>query len=325
MTSALSLLITCDLTLEALAMLRAQNNLKIEFSKSQQPTAEELQDAQALLVRSGTKVNEHLIKQCPKLKFVVTATSGFDHIDLNFCKKQNIAVSFCPQANAESAAQWTMTLMLNLLRQFPKTTMALEQNKWREGLKRGLELSGLQLGLIGLGRIGSRVAELAQVFQMNVVAHDPYVEMSHFEKLGVKPLGLIEVFKTSDVVSFHVPLTKDTRHMINHRTLEHLNPDAYLINASRGGVIDETELAVRMRTGLLSGAALDVFEKEPLASDSPLKGLNNVILTPHVGAFTEQAFTRGSQEAANKVISFLRGEPVSDLLPPPTPWAAQLL
>jgi D-3-phosphoglycerate dehydrogenase len=323
--SKVKVLVTCDLTSEALAVLRSRDDIDLQFSQTPQPTPAELEKVQVLLTRSGTRVNDQLLQNAPALKFVVTATSGFDHFDLKLLQKNGVGASFCPSANAESAAQWTLTLMLNLLRQFSKMAASVRQQKWREGFTRGVELSGLQLGIVGLGRIGSRVATLAQAMQMDVVTYDPYVPRETFSRLNVKTLGLIELFKTSDVISFHVPLTIETKAIVNRRTLEHINPDAYLINVSRGAVIHEAELATHMRLGHLKGAALDVFENEPLPKDSPLRGLSNVILVPHVGAYTDQAFARGSFEAAEKVVAFLRGQPVSDSLPPQTEWANHLI
>lgn len=320
-----NVVVTCEITTEALALLKSQNHLDVSFSKSGQPEIDEIQQAHGLLIRSGTRLHRDLLLQCANLEFIVTATSGFDHIDLTTCKERGIEVSYCPEANVESAAQLTLSLILNILRHLPQMHNRVTKNHWRENTKRGLELTGLQLGLVGLGRIGKRVAQLAQAFQMNVVAHDPYVDTSEMQNLGVQPLGLIEVFKTSDVVSFHVPLTSETKHLVNHRTLAHFNPDAYLINASRGPVIDETELAVRMREGLFSGVALDVFEREPLPKESPLRVLDNAIFTPHVGAYTEQAFQRASMQAAEKISAWFKDQKCKDLLPPNTEWARYLI
>lgn len=319
------ILVTCDLTTEALALLKSQPGLEVSFSKERQPTPEEIKNSHALLVRSGTRLHKDLLMTAQNLEFIVTATSGFDHIDLETCRKKSIRVSHCPEANVESAAQLTVAMILNALRQLPQLHSKVIKNHWRENTSRGKELTGLQLGVVGMGRIGQRVARLAQAFQMTVVAHDPYVSVDKIQQMGVQTLGLIELFKTSDVITFHVPLTSETKHMVNHRTLGHFNPEAWIINASRGPVIDETELAVRMREGLFSGAALDVFEREPLPKESPLRLHEKIVLSPHVGAYTEQAFERASSQAAEKVVSWFTEGQWTDRLPPETEWAKHLI
>ncbi len=318
------LLVTCDLTTEALALLRSQADLEVSFSKSRHPTPAEIQSAHALIIRSGTRLHKELLTKAKDLEFVVTATSGFDHIDLKTCQERQIRVSHCPEANVESAAQLTLSMILNALRQLPQLHQKVIKNHWRENIKRGKELTGMQLGVIGMGRIGRRVAQLAQAFQMTVVAHDPYVPAKDLQSVGVQPLGLIEVFKTSDIISFHVPLTSETKHMVNHRTLAHFNPEAWIINTSRGAVINETELAVKMRKGLFSGIALDVFEKEPLPKESPLRPQEKIVFSPHVGAYTEQAFAKASRQAAEKVISWFNKGQWTHRLPPEAEWAKYL-
>ena len=314
-----------DCAIEAIALLKSMFANQVASITQRELTADDLKDTEALLIRSATRVNRELLSRAPKLKVIVSATVGFDHLDLEALAERNIVAMYCPSAHTESTAQLTIAQCLNLTRSLVLADKAIRKDYWRTELKRKASLEGMQLGIVGFGRIGRRVSELAKAFKMQVVAHDPYVEQDRFEQHKVKSLGLIEVLKTSDIVTFHVPLTTETMHMVNEKTLEHFNPNAYLINASRGGVINETELAVKMRTGMLNGAALDVFEKEPLKKQSPLMELPNVLLSAHMGAYTLDALEQGSMEAARKIVGYLQNGKISDSLPPKQEWAKHLI
>jgi D-3-phosphoglycerate dehydrogenase len=314
-----------DCAIEAIALLKSMFANQVEVITQRELTREDLQHTEALLVRSGTRIDNELLARAAKLKVVVSATAGFDHIDLEAMQARGVVAMFCPSAHTESTAQLTIAHCLNLTRSLVLADKAIRKDYWRTEIKRKASLEDMQLGVVGFGRIGQRVAELAQAFKMKVVAYDPYVEGLEFEKHQVEPLSFVEVIKTSDIVSLHVPLTQETRHLVNEKTLEHFNPKAYLINASRGGVINETELAVKMREGVLSGAALDVFVKEPLRRQSPLMELSNVLLSAHMGAYTSNALEKGSMEAARKIINYLQNGKVSDSLPPKQEWAKHLL
>ena len=312
-------ILVCDhYTPEALSRLHGIGEVK--KAKNFQPTTEELEGVEALLVRSRTKVSEALLLQAPQLKYVITATSGFDHIDFLACEKAAVQVAYTPEANADSAAEHTLALILNLVRSINTGDRLIRKHEWKEHLPKTHSLKDLQLGIVGLGRIGQRVAKLAKAFGMHIVAHDPYVTPETFKQLGVEPLSLIEVLLSSDVITLHVPMTKETRYLINHQTLEHINPDAYLINVARGDLIDETELAIKMEKGLLKGAALDVFEKEPLPQESRLRSLKNVLLTPHVGAYCIDAFARGSELAVDELLYMLEVQKSPSRLPLAAGW-----
>jgi D-3-phosphoglycerate dehydrogenase len=312
-------ILVCDhYTPEALARLGGIGS--VQKSTSFQPVASELAEAEALLIRSRTKIHQGLLEQTPRLKYVVTATSGFDHVDFEACQKRNIQVAYTPEANADAAAEHTFALMLNLVRSVNAGDRAIRRHEWKESLPKTHGLKGLQLGLVGLGRIGQRVAALARAFGLQVAAHDPYLEPEIFKKLEVQKLSLIEIFLSSDIISLHVPLTKETKYLVNHQTLEHFNPEAYLINTARGELIDELELAIRMEEGFLKGVALDVFEKEPLPQDSRLRGLKNAVLTPHVGAYCLDAFAKGSQLAVDELLYMLEGQKSPSQLPLSQAW-----
>lgn len=279
---------------------------------------EDWQEAEVLLIRSQTRVDEKLLAKAPKLRLVVTATSGFDHIDWRACRARNITAAFTPEANAASTAELTIFLMSALLRQTVPQMENARSGKWREGIKRGDALEGKTLGIVGLGRVGFRVARLAQAYDMKIVAHDPYAEKSAFE--GVERMAFVELLRAADVVSFHVPLTKQTKHMINLATLGEMPSGGYILNMSRGACIDESEVLVALRKQKLAGVAFDVMEREPPLASNELLRHPSVLVTPHVGAFTTQAFEKASNAAVDRVIRFSQNQSISDTLPLSTPW-----
>lgn len=276
--------------------------------------------AEALLIRSRVAVSADLLKKAKKLQVVVTATSGFDHIDLDATKKWGITVMNTPNANRESAAQLTLTLMLALNQRLIEAHRLTKAGLWRQEHILGSELDGKTWGLVGVGRIGSRVAELVRAFRMNLIAYDPYLPEESFERHQVKRVSYEELLKLSDVISFHVPKTKETHKMLNASHFEYINRDVFLVNTSRGTVIDEESLVKALENKWLRGVALDVFEKEPLSRTSKLLNFPEVILTPHIGAYTEDAFFRASEEAVLKLIRFFRDGTTEDSLPPKAAW-----
>lgn len=313
-------LVTGNYTTESLTRLQVELNAQVQVSRGKYPTDNELKGVSGLLVRSQTAVDKKLLDRTLDLKAVVTATSGFDHIDLEECQKRNIVVMHTPDANAPCAAEITLLLLLSLSHKMSEAQSLLKNHNWKSDLSRTSELRGQNLGLIGLGRVGSRVAKLAQGFGMSVSAFDPYIEESVFTELGVERLGLTELFIQCPILSFHVPLTRETYRLVNRATLDTMTPGVAIVNASRGSVIDETELVEAMERGIVSAAALDVFEQEPLPQSSRLRKMKNVFLTPHIGGFSREAFERGSSEAVDKMIGFFKEEKISDALPPLSLW-----
>jgi D-3-phosphoglycerate dehydrogenase len=305
------------------SVLYLQGHPWAEVVKSDSPSIlplEHLVSAHALLIRSRTQINEELLKKARNLQVIITATSGFDHIDLEATKKWGITVMHTPTANIESAAQLTFGLVLNCASRILDGHKMVKSGEWDRNRLQGFELSGSHYGIVGLGRIGQRVAQIAKAFKMNVAAYDPYQEDEVFEKLGVQRLGLEEVLKTSDVVSLHVPKTLETERMINRTQFEYMNRQLILVNTSRGTVIHEDDLCEALDKGFLRAVGLDVFEKEPLDRNSKLLQYPNVILTPHIGANTEEAFYKASKIAATKLVGFFSDGSTSDALPPRVPW-----
>jgi D-3-phosphoglycerate dehydrogenase len=277
-------------------------------------------EADVLLVRSHIKVTKQFLAPLKNLKLIVSATSGFNHIDWQAARAQNVMVTHTPDANTQSAAELTMLLMLAWSRKFTSGVYNVRQHKWRKNLLRGESLEGKSIGIIGLGKVGSKVAHLAQAFGMSVVAHDPYISAERFEKHNAERLGLMELLKSADFVSLHVPLTSETKHLINYPTLREMMPSTVLVNTSRGPVVDESEVVVALNENVIAGALLDVLEREPPQNDSKLLTHQKIILTPHIGAFTDQAWDKASREAAAKVIDFANGKSLGDTLPLDFPW-----
>lgn len=301
--------------------LQQQSFLKLSRVQDPQKIPDALlAEAHGIIIRSRTKVDETFLKKAPNLQVIVTATSGFDHIDLAATQKWGVTVMHTPRANIESATQLTWSLILASAHKTFLGHKMVKDGAWDRDMITGLELSGRTLGIIGLGRIGSRVAEIAQAFGMIVVAHDPYAEDESFDRLKIPRLSYEEVLKTSDILTFHVPKTAETEHMLNRSQFEYIHRGIILINTSRGSVVKEADLVEALENGWVKSAGLDVFEKEPLSREAKLMKLPQVILTPHIGANTEEAFYKASSIAAQKLIYFLTDGSTSDTLPPRVPW-----
>lgn len=305
---------------EALSPLKKIPGAEIIQQQNPTPTTEHLSSVEAMLIRSRTLINIELLRKTPQLKVVVTATSGFNHIDVQECKRRDIKVFYTPEANAQSAAEMTILLMLNCLRRIPQVISVNQQNLWKDHLSAGEELSGKMIGLIGFGRVGKKVAKLAQAFEADVQFYDPYVDFETASQTGTQKTDLTQLLKTSDIVSLHVPLTPITKNLMHANNLAEMSSEAYLINASRGEVVSEIALIQALASGQLAGAGLDVFEREPLAAESKLRSLPNVFITPHIGALTEQALQKASFFAVNKLLDYLQTKNADDALPNGVPW-----
>lgn len=316
-----NILITDRFAAESLSWLERHPHLKID--RTDHPSKwplDRVVGAHALLIRSRTPIDEGLLKRARQLQVIITATSGFDHIDLDACAKWGVTVMHTPTANVESAAQLTWALLLNLANRVQLSRPLIESGDWRRDQVIGMELSGRTHGIVGLGRIGSRVARLAQAFGMQVLAFDPYQSESHFEKTGVVRASLEELLRQSDSVSLHVPKTAETENMLTREMLSRIPRPLLLVNTSRGSVAREADLLFALRHRWLGGLGLDVFLDEPLDPASELLREPQVVLTPHIGANTEDAFIKASQSAAEKLVNFFLDGSTSETLPPRAPW-----
>lgn len=266
--------------------------------------AAELADADALVVRSATRVTDQLLEQAPHLRVVGRAGVGIDNIDLDAATHRGIVVMNTPGGNAPSVAEHALALMLALARSVPQLNAAMHAGRWEKSGAAGCELRGKTLGLVGLGRVGAEVARRAQGFEMHVVAHDPYLSPERAKEWGVELLPLKEVLAKSDFISLHTGLSDATRGMINAGAIAQMKRGARLVNTARGELVDEAAVADALQSGQLAGAALDVFETEP-PKNSPLMSMNNVIATPHVAGSTTEAQEEVGVQIAQQVRDYL--------------------
>jgi (S)-sulfolactate dehydrogenase len=268
-----------------------------------------LAGARGLIVRNRTQVRPALLDAAPGLRVVGRLGVGLDNIDVDACKARGIAVHPANGANDLSVAEYVITAALVLLRGAWFATPAVLAGGWPRQACMGRELSGRVMGLVGFGSIAREVAARARAFGMKIAAFDPYVAEGDPVWGSARRQGLDELLATADVVSLHVPLTAETRHLIDAQALRRMRTGAILINAARGGVVEESALAAALRAGHLGGAALDVFEAEPLTKEAAttFENVPNLVLTPHIAGVTEESNVRVSALIAAKVRQALRG------------------
>ena len=275
-----------------------------------------LHDADALVVRNQTRVDGALVKNASKLKVVGRIGVGLDNLELPVLRERNITVTWAPGTNAVSVAEYVLGVMLTFSRAFTRVSAELHQGRWDRQAAIGTELYGKTLGIVGLGDIGSRLAKRAGALGMRVLASDPVVHMSSFavQEYGLELTDLGTLLERADFVSLHAPLLPSTKNMIDAAALARMKPTAFLINTARGGLVNEDALADALRKRRLAGAALDVRVKEPPGETDPLRGLDNVILTPHIAGVTEESNRRASLHVAEDVRRVLAGQkPLSEV------------
>jgi D-3-phosphoglycerate dehydrogenase len=258
-------------------------------------------DADAVLVRSATKISRESLARAAHLKVIGRAGVGVDTIDVEAATERGVAVMNAPAGNTISAAELAFALLLSLIRKVPAADRSMKDGQWDRTSFGGIELYRKTLGLVGAGRVGGEVARRALAFGMRVLAYDPFLSPDAAREIGAELAPLEQVLREADVLSLHVPLTDKTRGMLGDAELGLLKPSAVIVNAARGGVMDEAALLRRLSEGKLAGAALDVFDQEPLPADHPLRRLPNVVLTPHLGASTEEAQLNVAVEIAEGV------------------------
>lgn len=263
-------------------------------------------DVHALVVRSATKVTRNVFEAAGSLQVVGRAGIGVDNVDCQAATERGVVVMNTPSGNATTTAELALSLIFALARHLPRATRRTREGKWTKKGLMGTELAGKTLGVVGLGRIGRIVADRAQGLAMKVVAYDPYVRQSGASPVaGVELLDLPELFAAADFVSVHVPLTDATRHLVSWEILAKAKPGMRLVNASRGGVVDEEAVVDALEEGRLAGAAFDVLEQEPPAPDHPLLRREDVIVTPHLGASSQEAQRQVAVDIAHQIAAFL--------------------
>ena len=305
-----SIIVLDKLSPDGLALLDAAAKLGISYEVKTGLSGEGLKDALAshdgAICRSGVKITADALSGNHRLRAIVRAGVGTDNIDKQAATRQGIVVMNTPAGNTVSTAEHAFTLLLALSRNVAPADASLREHRWDRSKYMGVQLAGKTLGIVGMGRIGQAVASRARAFDMRVVVYDPFLAAERAGELGVELFGSVrEMLPELDYLTVHTPLTDDTRHLIGKAELSLLKPGVRLINCARGGIYDEEALLEGLESGVLAGAALDVFETEP-CTDSPLFGRPDVLVTPHLGASTEEAQSQVAIEGVNLLTDFLR-------------------
>ncbi|MCX6402913.1 MAG: hydroxyacid dehydrogenase, partial [Actinobacteria bacterium] len=268
-------------------------------------------DVDAILIRSATKVDEEALAVAKKLKVVARAGVGLDNVDVKAATQAGVMVVNAPTSNIVSAAELAVALLLASARHIAPANAALKQGQWKRSKYTGVELTDKVVGIVGLGRIGILVAQRLSAFGVQLIAYDPYVQPARAAQLGIRLVTLDELLKESDFITIHLPKTAETVGLIGAEQLNLVKPSVRIINAARGGIIDEQALADAIRAGKVAGAGIDVFAKEP-CTDSPLFEFEQVVATPHLGASTDEAQEKAGIAVAKSVRLALAGELVPD-------------
>jgi D-3-phosphoglycerate dehydrogenase len=299
-------LVSDPLAEEGLAILKKAFDVDVKTDLKEDELCRIIGDYDALLVRSSTDVNAKVIEAGNKLKFIGRAGVGVDNIDMDAATRKGIIVANAPEGNTLAATEHTMAMMQSLARNIPQANASLKKKEWKRSKFMGVELNEKTLGIVGFGRIGREVAKRANAMDMKCVAYDPFITKERAAQFGVEMMSVEDLFKIADVITVHTPLIKETRHLINAKSIATMKDGVRIINCARGGIIDEKALYDAIKCGKVAGAALDVFEEEP-PLESPLLTLDQVIVTPHLGASTVEAQQNVAVSVAKQCIEVLNG------------------
>lgn len=303
----MKVLITDPIAPRGIALLRQAQGLTI-VEKAGLPPAElkrAVANADAVILRSETRLSAEVIAAAKKLKVIGRAGVGIDNVDVEAATARGIVVLNSPAGNTNSTAELAFSLLLAVARNIPQAYASVSAGEWNRRAFHGVEVHNKTLGIIGMGRIGAEVGRRAIAFGMRVIAYDPFLAPSRAKTLQVELVELPELYRRSDFITLHVPLTEETKKLIGPKAFAQMKTGVRIVNAARGGVVDERALVEAIRAGKVAGAALDVFETEPLPEDSPLRGLPQIILTPHLGAATAEAQEQVGVEIAQSVADAL--------------------
>ncbi len=300
-------LIADELSTRALDVFRAHPEIRVHVQTGMKPDElkHALKGVQALAVRSATKVTADVLEAADALRVVGRAGIGVDNIDVKAASRRGVVVMNTPSGNAVTTAEHALCLLLSLARHIPQATASMKAGKWEKKRFEGTELCDKTLGVLGLGNIGRIVADRARGLKMRVIAFDPVTTADAAAKLGVELVSLDEVFARADFLTIHTPLTADTRGLVGADAFRKMKDGVLIVNAARGGIVDEQALVHAIESGKVGGAALDVFVEEPPPKDHPLFKLEQVIATPHLGASTEEAQEKVALEVAEQIVAFL--------------------
>lgn len=306
---------------ESLSKLQGLAQVKVGVKGkiySEEDLALEMADADVVVITSQFKLTKNVIDRARNLKGVVKygATPGSDNVDLAAANARRIPLAYTEGANTDSVAEFAVLLILAMAKELPIVIFDVKNQLWRKQAGLGLELLSKTVGIVGLGMIGSKVAQKLSGFGVRIVATDPYVTSERAVALRANIVDLDELLRESDIVTLHAKVTAETRHMIGGRELALMKPTAYLINTARGALVDEKALYEALRDGRIAGAGLDVFETEPPSSDNPILGLKNVVLTPHIASWTEDSLKKEADIAMEEVKRILAGKRPANLANP---------
>lgn len=304
----MKVLVTEPLAEEGIARLREQVEVDVFFDLDRNGLLGTIGDYDAIIVRSGTKLDRELLEGAERLKVIGRAGIGVDNVDIETATRLGVTVVNAPQSNLLAAAEHTIGLMIALARKIPAADRSLRSGEWERDRFIGVELHGKVLGVIGLGRVGPLVAQRASAFGMRLIAYDRYVSRNRAAQLGIEMVPTLEdLLRQADFISVHLPKTSETIGIVGEREFSTMKPGVRIINTSRGGIVNEDSLLRALKEGRVAGAALDVFDEEP-PGDHPLFDLENVVVTPHIGASTEEAQMKAGLAIADQVLLALRGE-----------------
>ncbi len=305
----MKILVADKISENGVAYLRKQEGMTVveAYGSSAEKLKELAVDADAIIVRSASSITAEIVAAAPKLKAVGRAGVGIDNIDVSAATDRGVIVMNTPGGNTIATAELTFTHLLCSARPIPQANASMKAGKWDKKSFGGSELYLKTLGILGLGRIGTEVAKRAKAFGMTVLAYDPYLTQERAQELGVETAELDEVFKRADFITVHMPKTEATTNMLNREAFAKMKRGVRIMNCARGGLVDEAALAEAMAEGKVYAAGLDVFEDEPLPDDSPLRALDRVVMTPHLGASTVEAQENVGLEVAECVVEALKG------------------
>jgi D-3-phosphoglycerate dehydrogenase len=303
-------IVVCDpISPKGIALLQQRPEFNVVVLPKRLPEAELLPivaDATALVVRSETKVTKKVIEAAKQLRVVGRAGVGVDNVDIEAATQHGTVVMNTPGGNTVTTAELTFTMLLSLARKVPQAAATMIAGKWDRKLFQGVELQGKTLGILGMGRIGTEVAKRAIAFGMRVVAYDPYLTEDRAKAIGAEFAPEVDyVYREADFITVHMPVTKETKEMLNAAAFAKMKPGVKIVNCARGEIVSETDLIAALESGKVAGAALDVFAVEPLPADHPYRKQANLILTPHLGASTEEAQEKCGIEVAEVIAGYL--------------------
>jgi D-3-phosphoglycerate dehydrogenase len=304
-------LVAEELSPAAIAQLESGFEVRYVDGSDRAALLPALAGADAVIVRSATRIDAEALAQAPNLRVVARAGVGLDNVDVEAATRAGVMVVNAPSSNTVSAAEHAVGLLLAVARNVPQAMASLKAGEWQRSRFTGAELYGKVAGILGLGRIGELVAQRLAAFCLQVIAYDPYVPTARAAQLGVRLVGLEDLLAEADFISVHLPKTAETSGLIGERELRLVKPGVLIVNAARGGIVDENALALALKDGRVGGAGIDVFATEPPA-DSPLLAFPNVVVTPHLGASTHEAQEKAGTQVARSVRLALSGEFVPD-------------